>query len=367
MLAIAVAASVTDLRDHRIPNRLLTRGAVAAVAVHGLDAGVSLAIAWLAAAPLPWPELVDCALAIALNTGLGAVVSVALYAARLWSAGDAKLAIVLALAQPAWVATSGPVPWAPVLVLIANGVFVALIFLAFEILVRGVPVAVRQVKRRVAERRWPVSWTDVMTTARIGLGVVAVATSLGPLRQWLGGRVEHVLAGGPFFVFLLLFLLYKPLVRVTRTGAGLAAAAVLLAAGTGWSVWDRGTNGLRGVATSFAITAAVMLGRGLLAASSRSFDTRCVVPAELAPGMVLADAQVDRLERDTRFQEAFLPVLGDLRGRRLDRNYLDNLVEWHAHNAPDETFTIRSALPFAPALALAVPLTAALGRLIFVW
>jgi hypothetical protein len=107
--------------------------------------------------------------------------------------------------------------------------------------------------------------------------------------------------------------------------------------------------------------------RGILSASSRSFDTRAVTPDALRPGMVLSLQYVVLLEQDERWKEAFAPIVGSLRGLRLDQVTIDNLLEWQRHNAPEEPFVIRTPLPFAPALAAGVVLTAVFGRLIFLF
>jgi prepilin signal peptidase PulO-like enzyme (type II secretory pathway) len=50
---------------------------------------------------------------------------------------------------------------------------------------------------------------------------------------------------------------------------------------------------------------------------------------------------------------------------KLDANYVENLREWQAHNAPSLRFAVKAPLPFAPALAVGIALTIAFGRLIF--
>ena len=367
MLAIAVAASVTDLRGHLIPNRLLLRGLVAGFAVHLLNCLTTIVLASLQEQPLPWNVLLDAGIAVSINTAMGVVVALALYFFRLWSAGDAKLAMVVAAVQPAWLLTGGPVPWAPIITLLGNAIAVALVFLSCEVLLRGTPRLVRAIVVAKGEKRWPITWASVGATSRVAVAIVALATAFSPLRQWIGVHAGAANSGGPFFLFLLLFLLYKPLHRVTRTNLGLAAAFVVLVAGVTWSIWQRGGEGGLEVLRSLGIALAVMLGRAVLAASSRSFDSRQVEPKGLRPGMILTDACVDRLESDKRYQEAFLPHLGDMRGFRLDDNYIDNLKEWQSHNAPEFSFGVRSPLPFAPALAVAVVATCLLGRLWFTW
>ncbi len=365
MLAVAAAASWTDLRRRRIPNRLLIRGAMGAVALHLIIWASAVAPSLWTTAPAPWSLVADAALAVLANTAVGLVAALSIYGLGLWSAGDAKLAMVLALAQPAWIELQGPVPWAPVLVLLANGVVAALVFLALEVLVRGTPALIRRARELVGERRWPITGDELATAGRIALGMAALVTALGPVRQWVAGEAGAVLSGGSFLAYLVLFLLYKPLHRITRHNAGLALAVALFVVSLAWTLWHDGVQGLGGVGHSLLIVVAVMASRVVLNASSRSFDSREVGVDELRPGMILSDEQVDRLEADKRYKEAFLPVLGDLRGFRLDQNYIDNLREWQSHNAPDEPFAIRSPIPFAPAMAVAVVLTAVTGRLWF--
>lgn len=360
MLAVATAASVTDLRRGRIPNRLVVGGLVVALVVHLASFALNVAggaePAGAAAARLGGP---------ALNAAVGLATGLALYLAGLWSAGDAKLVVALAFAQPTWVSLTGPVPWAPVLVVLANALVAALVFIALEGLVRGAPPLARALRARTFALDFGRREAPAATVARIALAMAALAAALGPFRSWLAGRADGYVSGGPFLVYLVLFAAYRPLKAVALRRGGLAAAAVLLAAATAHALWSRGGEGALGIGRSLLIAAAVMATRGLLALSSWSFDSRALAVDELRPGMVLAPRYIETLEADARWAEAFAPILGDLRGFVLDQNYIDNIREWHTHNARGAPVRIHAPLPFAPALAVGVVLTALLKGLAF--
>jgi hypothetical protein len=305
-------------------------------------------------------------LALLENAAFGLVVAVLLYSFGLWSAGDAKLAIVLAVAQPAWVRSAGPLPWAPFAIVLGNALVAAVLATGLEALVRGAPRAWRAMRRSRAERRWPWDRAAVRGFTRTALAVVALATALGPLRQWLVTQVGAAFSGGAFIAYLVLFLLYKPLGRIAaRRGVALAFGAMFVGAVV-FAWWTQGAAGVAEAGWSVLLGLAVVAGRGGLAAASRAFDVRAVDAVGLRPGMVLADGFLDVLEAEPRWREAFEPVVGSLRRKKLDANYVANLREWQAHNAPALRFSVKAPLPFAPALAAGVALTIVFGRLVFV-
>jgi Flp pilus assembly protein protease CpaA len=360
MLVVAAAASITDVRRGVIPNRLLLAGLGAAIGLH-LAILVASAVSLGPAAR----EVVPALLAILSNAAFGLVVSVLLYLLELWSAGDAKLAIVLAVAQPAWVSVTGPLPWAPFAVVLCNAFVVAVAFTAVEAVVRGAPRLFRGVRQWRAEGHPPWDTAELWSSARTALAVVALATAIGPLRRWVAARVGAAFSGGTFIAFLALFLLYKPLARLAARRGGALAFAAIFAGAVAWACATSGVAAALGVASSVLMGLAVVVGRGGLGASSRAFDTRPVEASDLSAGMVLSDEFLDTLEADPRWREAFAPVLGSLRGMKLDANYVANLREWQAHNAPSLRFAVKTPLPFAPALVVGVALTVAFGRLVF--
>lgn len=360
MLAVAASASFTDVRRGVIPNRLLLAGLGAAAALHAAILAASLAEPGEASRQAG-PAL----LAILANAAFGLAVAVLLYLFDLWSAGDAKLAIVLAVAQPAWVDAAGPLPWAPFAIVLGNAFAAAVAVVAVEAVVRGAPAVLRAATRWRAEGRAPWDTAALLGSARTALAVVALAAAIGPLRRWIADVIGAAISGGTFIAFLLLFVLYRPLGRLAARPGGALAFAAIFAGAAAWACATSGIAGALGIASSVLLGLAVVVGRGGLGASSRAFDARRVAASDLRPGMVLADDFLVILESDPRWQEAFAPVLGSLRGMKLDANYVANLREWQAHNAPSLRFAVKSPLPFAPALAVGVALTIALGRLVF--
>jgi prepilin signal peptidase PulO-like enzyme (type II secretory pathway) len=365
MLGLALAASVTDLRRGAIPNALVRRGLWAAAIVWAAVAGSTTAW-WPLGAALPAEVgLGASAAAVATNAAFGVVVSVLLYAAGLWAAGDAKLAIALAAAQPAWVAAAGPLPWAPFSVVLGNTFAAAVALVAFEAAARRGPAAARALRVALRERRFPVARAAVADYFRMALATAALMAAISPLRRLAGGWAAGLVSGGHFLALLALVVAYRPLRRLVATRGGVAAVAVVFGASAVFTVATGGAAGLADLGRSllFALAATAVL--GALGAASRPLDARPVAVADLAAGMVLADSFLDRLEVERRWAEAFAPILGSLRGVRLDDNLIANLREWHAHNAPGTDLFVRSHVPFAPAFALGVLLTALLGRLAF--
>lgn len=362
-LSVVAVASVTDLRWGRIPNRLILTGIVAVAGLYAVLTISAFTVTGLA--PLPravWWSSVE---AVGANAALAVVASMLLYLFGLWSAGDAKLAMVIGLAQPAWVQLGGPIPWAPFIVVLGNSLMVALLLVGAEGVLRGAPRLLAVAWAGWRARRWPVTWAQLRDLMWLGLTLAALAVSLSPLRQWAGGRLGEVLSGGTFFALLVLFVAYKPLSRIALTRAGPPAAAVIFLFSAGYTVAVQGAEGLLEVGRSVMICLVVMALRGALSVSSRSFDSREVAPEQLEEGMVLEEEFVARLEADERWREAFGPRVGELAGEKLDWNMVSNLREWKEHNAPEERIRVKASLPFAPALTLGVAVTMVWGRLVF--
>lgn len=365
MFLLALLASISDLRYGLISNRHIRQGLECVVLLHLI---ILAAVGECVALPSPpGPGVGPMVISVVINGAFGLAVSLILYFAGLWSAGDAKLAIVMAFGQPAWVAVGGPIPWAPFTVLLGNALIAVVIFVVFEVMVRGFPLLVRRVKASIVAHEWPWSRDEVISALRVALAVTALATALGPLRQWLGSRFGATISGGTFLALIVLYMLYKPLARLARRRWGVVGSFALFGLSAGYSLWSGGAAGAIEVGRSMLVGLSVVAVRGVLSASSRSFDTRSVSREELRPGMVLSIPYLAVLEEEERWKEAFAPMVGSLRGMRLDQVLIDNLLEWQAHNAPEEPFVIRTPLPFAPALAAGVVLTAVFGRLIFLF
>jgi hypothetical protein len=203
----------------------------------------------------------------------------------------------------------------------------------------------------------------VLTALRVVVAITAVITAISPLRQWAGDRVGTIIPGGAFFIFLLIYILYRPLRALAMSTPGLITAVVLGTASASFSIWQQGMNGARSVAFAIGMSVAVITARAILGASSRSFDARAIDASDLEPGMVLADKTLGLMAVDKRWQEAFEPHLPALQGVKLYKELIDNVQEWHRHNVPDEPIWIRAPLPFAPAFVIGVALTIWLGRI----
>lgn len=363
MLVLATAASLTDLRTRTIPNKLLKAGLRGVLLLH-------LGIAVSGGILLPGEPSVDGVvlgrlLAVALNATLGALVAFALYSLKLWSAGDGKLAIVLILAQPAWIELAGPVPWAPMLVLLGNALVVALLFVAGEALLRGTPRLISSIIKSIGEKETALDRAKLLAPLRVAIAMIAVVTAISPIRQWLGAEAGSLLSGGTFLALAVLYFAYHPLYRITATTRGLLGALAAFLVSVIITLWLRGTHeGSLELLRSAATALTVLVARGILDASSRSFDARAITPAQLKPGMVLGTKTLQLMAVEKRWQEAFLEHVGELRGVKLGQPEIDNIREWHAHNVPDQPIWIQVPLPFAPALAVAVVLTALFGRLL---
>ena len=112
MLVLVAAATATDYRRRRIPNRLLLGGLVVAAIVQGAFAAVQ---GWdLLDQGAPWGGLLsERGWPLLTNVAVATLLALGLYALEMVSAGDAKLLMVLAVAHPPGSGVIGPVPGAP--------------------------------------------------------------------------------------------------------------------------------------------------------------------------------------------------------------------------------------------------------------
>ena len=362
MFVMAAAASYTDLRTRKIPNALIKAGLRGVILLHVAITASGLLL--VDGAPSWHGPVTSRLIDVAINASLGAVVAISLYALKLWSAGDGKLAIVLVLAQPAWIELAGPVPWAPMLVLYGNALIAALVFVASEAVLRGTPRLVRAIHVKLRSNGQLVARSKLWAPVRVAIAMVAVVTAIAPLRQWISAEAGVLLSGGTFIALAVLYLAYHPLYRITATTPGLLLAVVAFIVSVCVTLWLRGLHegGLE-LLRSAATALSVLVARGVLSASSRTFDARAVRAAELEPGMVLGGQTIQLMSIDERWQEAFLPHVGELQDVKLGWPEVMNIREWHAHNVPDQPIWVRVPLPFAPAMAVAVLVTAVTSRL----
>jgi hypothetical protein len=303
-----------------------------------------------------WPLLTNVAVATLLALGL--------YALEMVSAGDAKLLMVLAVAHPPGSGVIGPVPGAPIVVVLANGLWAALAFIIVEGVIRGGPLVVAW-WRSSEGQRWQAIRGSLGFSWRLVVVLAAFAVALGPVRQALGEGLGLWLPGGAFWMAILLFLLYKPLFRVAQRplGWGMALGAFVLS--LLWLVVDQGQSGWVDVGRSLLVCAAVVVARGLVTVAGSTFDARWLAPSELRAEMVLAGVFLRRLAVDEHWQREYGPILGDLHGVRLDDNVIRNLQVWCDHNAPGEQVAVGAPLPFAPALAAGLLVTFWQGHILF--
>jgi Flp pilus assembly protein protease CpaA len=362
MLVLVAAVTATDFRRRRIPNRLLLGGLILAVIIQSTFAAVQ---GWeLLDQGTPWGGLLtERGWPLLTNVIVATLLAVGLYAFEMISAGDAKLLIVLAVAHPPGSGVAGPVPGAPIVVVLANGLWAALTFIVAEGAIRGGPRFAAWWRSSRGQR-----WEGIRGAMGVGwrplVVLAAFSVALGPLRQVLGERLGLWLPGGAFWMAVLLFVLYKPLFRVAQRpfGWGLALAALVLS--VLWMVAGQGQGAWVEVRNSLLVCTVVMVARGLVTVAGTAFDARWLAPSELRPEMVLAGVFLRRLAADEHWQREYRPILGDLRGMRLDDNLIRNLQVWCEHNAPGEPVAVAAPLPFAPALAAGLLVTIWQGQIL---
>jgi hypothetical protein len=366
---IAVYTVRDDLRHGRIFNRRVLQGLAMGVAAYLLLLGAEHVPvpAWLCSGPPAGGDL-HWGLVAIQNLGLGLGVGILLWLLGVWAAGDAKLFAVYAFLLPPAVYTRSYLDMFPALPLLINVFAFAFFFLILDLARTGIPAVLsvlRDGKKRSEAVKAAPGW--LLRLAPALLLFIALFAGIRTLRQLSREGFESFVHVSDFTLFLILFAVFRPLMRLVMNRWGAVIFTVLSVAALGFLIW---LHGLSEVPTFLrpSVMAVVLLVFSRAYPGLAQTTVKGTV-GDLTPGSILAAETLqilkekekkELLERDGEEEES-----GDEKvrfGRPTAEGLTEEQVQYLRERwVDDEPLLLARTIPFSPFLALGAALTYALG------
>jgi len=369
---IAVYTVRDDLRHGRIFNRRVLQGLAMGVAAYLLLIGAEHVPLpdWCCSAPPPQGDL-HWGLVAIQNLGLGLGVGIMLWLLGVWAPGDAKLFALYAFLLPPAVYTRSYLDLFPALPLLINVFSFAFFFLILDLARTGIPAVVSVLrdgqKRSEALKAAPVF---LLKLAPALLLFIALFAGIRTLRQLSREGFESFMHVSDFTLFLILFAIFRPLMRLVMNKWGAVIFTVLSVAALGYLIW---LHGLSEVPTFLRPSAMAVI----LLVFSRAYPGLAQTSVkgtvgDLKPGVILANETLrilqekekrELLERAEEPEDD--PEAGDepVRfGRPTAEGLTEEQVQYLRERwVDDEPLLLARTIPFSPFLAAGAALTYALG------
>ena len=301
------------------------------------------------------------------NAGLALIAGFLMWWFGLWAAGDAKMFAVLAFLLPLSTYRNAYMPLFPAYVLLFNTFASVIAILALEMLARIVRQVARPTDEEVQVARETAVWVRTHA-AELAMGFVAmlflfiaIKTARGLFRdvwvEWTGVNVKPV-------VYLILLLVFHPLVRLMRDRRVLLSVAILTAAYVGFVIaFPSENHDLRSVLSMGSIAATIMLFYLVYGVYLNVFDFKSIRVWELKPRMILARRTLEVLKED---QDLLDRKLGAVGPDGLTAEQVETLRRWWIDRGKGGVLWVSRTFPFAPALLAGTVATVWVGGYV-VW
>ncbi len=369
VFGISVTAAITDIRTGKIPNRLIRWGLILggcwtlALAVWLLAGGGGRSSAMHALGAERYLG------AVILNGVLIFAISLLLWVVGVWAAGDAKLFSLLAFLLPFGFYENNYLQVLPSFVLFFNTFICLMTLLAVELLVR-VALRVRGGALRNLPRWIQTAWQRLRAhgfgIVKIVTGFVAIFMLIRVLRHFSRQLLDSVIPLNPTLLYVILFLMFWPLIRLFSRPRVFAAAcgAIVLYAIYAFFLSDE--PALRAAIISFGWKSISIVFLAYLYIKYTDFaETRKITAGDVRAGMLLAPDCLQALQDNSEFNNERMGVQGP---DGLTAEQVETLQTWCLKNHPqglEAPLERSTTVPFAPAMLLALIATVVLRG--YIW
>jgi hypothetical protein len=370
---IAVFTVRDDLRRGRIFNKRL---------LQGLGMGVLAYLLLLAAdhspvapaycsGPTPEGDL-HWGLVVVQNLGLGLGVGILLWLLGVWAAGDAKLFALYAFLLPPAVYTRSFLPTFPALPVLVNVFAFVFLFLIVDLARTGIPGAaavLRDGKKRSAALKAAPAYLLKLAPALLLL--VALFAGIRTLREVSREGLAPFLQVSDFTLFLILFAVFRPLMKIVTNRWGAVIFTVLSLSALAVLIWLHGPAEVPSLLKPSAYAVVLLVfARAYPGLARTSIKARV---GDLRPGMILSAETLLALrlreEKETKKHGADAPGgVPDHEDRpiRFGKPTVEGLTEEQVEYVrtrwvDDEPLMLARTIPFSPFLAAGAAATCALG------
>lgn len=366
---LAGRAGYATATHGRIPNRLLLAWFVFAVlALAGGVGWVAAGLEFPVAAQVARTEGMPYVVALLLNGFLSLVLGVTLWLLGLWAAGDAKVFALLGLSLPLSCYSENYLPWFPGFALFFNTFVAMFLVLLLEFVGQtawATGVSRGGLVRDGLARLWRKTRENRILVFKLLLIFLALFTTVRILRHFVRVGIEQYIELNKTVVYVVLFLMFRPIMRLAQKKAALLVAAAII---VGYAVYalffDPTGEALYEFINIGWLAASIILFRFAYDAYLKATDEVAVSPSTLKPGMILGDTTLARLKERQQFVKE---RLGELAPDGLSADQVDALQEWYQKNDPDGSIYVSRTIPFAPALFIGAVLTVIAHGLVVVF
>ncbi len=318
-------------------------------------------------APRPVPSFWIYLAKVAANAGLALLAGFLMWWFGLWAAGDAKMFAVLALLLPLSTYRGAYMPAFPAYVLLFNTFASVMALLLGEMVARIARQALRPTEDEARVAREAAAWVR-SHAGELALGFVGMFFLFLAIKT-LRGLFRDVLVDWTHLdvkpaVYLVLLLVFHPVVRAMRDRRALVSVA-LLTAGYIAYVAARPTEGhdLASVLSVGSVAGSVMVFYLLYGIYLNVFDFKAVRVWELKPRMILSRRTLEVLKED---QDLLDHKMGPAGPDGLSPDQVEVLRRWWIDRGKGGVVWVSRTFPFAPALFVGTLVTVWLGAYV-VW
>ncbi len=317
--------------------------------------------------PAPQPSYLVYLAKVVANAGLALLAGFLMWWFGLWAAGDAKMFAVLALLLPLSTYRHAYLPAFPAYVLLFNTFVAVMALLVLEMIARIVRQVVRPTEDEARVARETAAWVR-SHAGELALGFVGMLFLFLAIKT-LRGLFRDVFVGWTHLdikplVYLVLLLVFYPVVRAMRDRRVLLPVAVLTAAYIVYvALWPTQGHDLASVLSVSGVAGSVMVFYLLYGIYLNVFDFRAVRVWELKPRMVLARRTIEVLKED---QDLLDHKMGPVGPDGLSPEQVEVLRRWWIDRGKGGVVWVSRTFPFAPALFAGTLLTVLLGNYV-VW
>jgi hypothetical protein len=233
-----------DLRDGKIYNKRLLQGLAGGAIAYTLLGVAELLHMSPSLCSAPPPEGTwHWSLVVLLNLGLALLAGILLWIFGIWAAGDAKLFTLYAFLVPPAVYTHSYLPTFPALPILVNVFAFVFLFLIADLLRTGIPAIFRTLsdpdKRAAWLRSAPSSLLRLVPAV---LTLIALFAGIRTIREVSRESVAPFLHVSDFTMFLLLFVVFRPLMRLVTNKWGAIVFTILSVAGLALLIFRHGLS-----------------------------------------------------------------------------------------------------------------------------
>jgi preflagellin peptidase FlaK len=372
---LAVATVRDDLRHGKIFNRRILQGLAAGAVAYGiLFVGEILGMDPALCCSAPEGETWHWGYVALLNLGVGLGVGILLWLLGIWAAGDAKLFAVYAFLVPPAVYTRSYLDGFPALPVLVNIFALVFLFLIIDLLRTGVPAVLGTIsdpERRTAAVKAAPRWLLGLLPAILVL--TAMFAGIRTVREVSREGLARYLEVSDFTMFMILFVVFRPLMRLVRSRWGAIVFGTLASAALVYLIIVHEIGDLPGILTPSAFAVALLI----FARAYPGFGQTSVklTVGDLRPGMFLGPETLGALqarqakEIEEQGEEA-LPA-DEAPGStavpsRFGRITVEGLTAEQVRYIrtrydDDQPILVARTIPFSPFLAAGVILTYVLG------